>query len=330
MNNIISKSVQKGYPAAVAAPCILGGKLYCLRNDVAPDVLWYNAKLMKQWGYKVPTTYPQYQALSVQIGKQHPGYYAAMLGDDYAVERYLWGSGCPTNDLVGPNKVLIDLNAPSCTRVETMLDALIAAKVASPVGIFDTDAAKIGAKLVMTPGAAWYGVYLFEDTFKVPAGQITATVPLSWPGTVAGTGDEGGGLWSMSSHISGQRQADTATFMEFMASEPGVAGGPHDRLAGLPSRRRSLDCEEHRQLALLRRRQPDRPSDAEGGRRDPSQPRVPPVRRGRPVDRHRYSGARSRQADKRGVVCVPEPTRQQRQAERLHRRDELVPDSGLG
>ena len=234
MNNIISKSVQKGYPAAVAAPCILGGKLYCLRNDVAPDVLWYNAKLMKQWGYKVPTTYPQYQALSVQIGKQHPGYYTAMLGDDYAVERYLWGSGCPTNDLVGPNKVLIDLNAPSCTRVETMLDALIAAKVASPVGIFDTDAAKIGAKLVMTPGAAWYGVYLFEDTFKVPAGQITATVPLSWPGTVAGTGDEGGGLWSMSSHISGQRQADTATFMEFMASAP---AWQVDLTTGLPAYR---------------------------------------------------------------------------------------------
>jgi multiple sugar transport system substrate-binding protein len=63
-------------------------------------------------------------------------------------------------------------------------------------------------------------VYLFEDTFKVPAGQISATDPLSWPGTVAGTGDEGGGLWSMSSHISGQRQADTAKFMEFMAANP--------------------------------------------------------------------------------------------------------------
>ncbi|MDA8291284.1 MAG: carbohydrate ABC transporter substrate-binding protein, partial [Actinomycetota bacterium] len=35
-----------------------------------------------------------------------------------------------------------------------------------------------------------------------------------------GTGDEGGGLWSMSKHISGQRQADTVKFMEFMASSP--------------------------------------------------------------------------------------------------------------
>ena len=220
LTNIISKKVQDGYSSAVAAPCLINGGLYCLRNDVAPDVLWYNTKLMKQFGYTVPTTWPQYEALGIKLGKQHPGYYVAMLGDTYAVERYLWGSGCPTNDLIGPMKVLINLNDPTCTRVENMLDALIAAKVASPVGVFDTDAPKIGSKLLMTPGAAWYGVYEFEATFKVPAGQITATKPLQWPGSPAGTGDEGGGLWSMSSHISGQRQADAALFMEFMASAP--------------------------------------------------------------------------------------------------------------
>ena len=63
-------------------------------------------------GYTVPTTWPQYEALGLKLAKQHPGYYVAMLGDTYAVERYLWGSGCPTNDLIGPNKVLINLNDP--------------------------------------------------------------------------------------------------------------------------------------------------------------------------------------------------------------------------
>ncbi|MDA8291949.1 MAG: ABC transporter substrate-binding protein, partial [Actinomycetota bacterium] len=220
MKSLVSKKIQAGYPASVAAPCLINGGLYCLRNDVAPDVLWYNAKLFKQWGYTPPTTWPQYEALGLKIAKQHPGYYVAMLGDNYAVERYLWSSGCPTNDLLSNNTVKINLNDPTCTRVEKMLDALIKAGVASPVGIFDTAAAKVGAKLVMTPGAAWYGIYLFEDTFKVPAGQITATNPLEWPGSPPGTGDEGGGLWSMSKHISGQRQADTVKFMEFMASSP--------------------------------------------------------------------------------------------------------------
>lgn len=220
LKNLVSKKIQAGYPKSVAAPCLINGGLYCLRNDVAPDVLWYNAKLFKQWGYTPPKTWPQYEALGLKIAKQHPGYYVAMLGDNYAVERYLWSSGCPTNDLTGTNTVKINLNDKTCTRVEKMLDALIKAKVASPVGIFDTAAAKVGAKLVMTPGAAWYGIYLFQDTFKVPAGQITATNPLQWPGSPPGTGDEGGGLWSMSNHITGQRQADAVKFMEFMASSP--------------------------------------------------------------------------------------------------------------
>jgi len=94
-------------------------------------------------GYKVPTTYPQYQALSVQIGKQHPGYYTAMLGDDYASSGTS-GVAVPDQRPRRSEQGTHYLNAPSCTRVETMLDALIAAKVASPVGIFDTDAAKIG------------------------------------------------------------------------------------------------------------------------------------------------------------------------------------------
>ncbi len=218
MNNIIAKSVQNGYPAAVAAPCIIGGKLYCLRNDVAPDVLWYNAKLMKQWGYTVPTTYPQYQALGVKIGKEHPGYYVAMLGDTYAVERYLWGANCPTNDLIGPKKVLIDLNASSCT----------------------------GSRACSTPSSwpRWPpGRYLRHrrgedrlqaghDTAQPGTASTCSRTPSrfrrarSWrrPAAVAGHdgrhGDEGGGLWSMSSHISGQRRTDTALFMQFMAANP--------------------------------------------------------------------------------------------------------------
>jgi ABC-type glycerol-3-phosphate transport system substrate-binding protein len=218
LTNIISKKVQAGYNPVVAAQCMLNGGLYCLRNDDAPDVLWYNATLMKEWGYTVPKTWPQYEALGIEIGKQHPGYYVGELGDTYAVERYLWGSGCPTNDLTGPNKVYINLSAPTCTRAENMIDALQTAKVMSPAGIFDSAGAIAGAKLVMSPGAAWWGVYLFEDTFKVPKGEITATNPLQWPGSPAGTGDEGGGLWSMSSHISGQRQADTALFLQYMAT----------------------------------------------------------------------------------------------------------------
>jgi ABC-type glycerol-3-phosphate transport system substrate-binding protein len=221
LGKVLPKSWVRGYSAAAIAPCMIDGKLQCVRNDAAPDVLWYNAKLFKAWGYKAPTTWPQYQAVSLKIAKQHPGYYTGMLGDAYAPDRYFWASGCPTNDRRSPTQVHINTNDPKCTRVIKMLDSLLAAKVVSPAGIFDTAAAKtVGPKTVMTPGAAWYGDYLFRDTFKVPKGQMTATTPLRWPSDPRTyTGDEGGGLWGVSSHISGQELANTLVFAKFVASD---------------------------------------------------------------------------------------------------------------
>ncbi len=218
---LLPSKVKNGYSKAAIAPCVYGAKWECVRNDDAPDVLWYNAALFKQWGYTPPTTWPQYESLSLEIAKNHPGYYTGMLGDAYAPDRYLWASGCPTNDVVGANVVHINTADPKCTRVETMLDTLLAAKVVSPVGIFDTAAAStVGPKLAMTPGAAWYGVYLFQDTYKIPKGEMTAAAPLKWPGEPIYTGDEGGGMWGASSHISGQVLKNTITFLDFVATDP--------------------------------------------------------------------------------------------------------------
>ena len=220
LTHLVPKSIQNGYAKAAIAPCVINGQLWCLRNDDAADVLWYNAKLFKQWGYTPPKTWPQYEALGLKIAKQHPGYYVGTLGTSYAFDRYFWGSECPANQLVGPNKVLINIKAPDCMRMVNLLDTLLKAKVLSTVGLFTSAmSSKVGPKLVMTPGATWYGVFEFQDAFHVPAGQITAAPPLTWPGQNV-TGDEGGGLWGVSSHISGQLLKNALTFLEFVTTNP--------------------------------------------------------------------------------------------------------------
>ncbi|MFF1875912.1 ABC transporter substrate-binding protein, partial [Kitasatospora herbaricolor] len=55
-------------------PCEFDGHTYCLRNDIAQVVLWYNKALMDKWGYTVPTTWEQYEALGLKVAKEHPGY----------------------------------------------------------------------------------------------------------------------------------------------------------------------------------------------------------------------------------------------------------------
>jgi ABC-type glycerol-3-phosphate transport system substrate-binding protein len=213
--------VVKGYDPAVMAPCEIGGTMRCLRNDAAPDVFWYNATLLKQWGYTVPTTWEEYGALGAQIAKEHPGYVSGFTGDAYAPDRYLWASDCPTNDTVSATKVHINLDDAKCTRAKDLLTTLTGAKALSTDGIFDADAANVGPKMVMSPGAVWWGDYLFNQTWKIPAGTMTAVAPLKWKGeSKPSTGNEGGGLWGMSSHITGKQLANAEIFMKFVVSDP--------------------------------------------------------------------------------------------------------------
>ena len=214
-------SLVAGYTKTALASCFIAGEYQCLRNDAAPDVFWYNAALFKQWGYTVPTTWAEYESLAVKIAQDHPGYISGFTGDAYAPNRYLWASDCPTNVAVNPTTVEINFKDPKCTRAESLLSTLTGAKALSTDGIFDADAANAGQKLAMSPGAVWWGNYLFEQTWKLPKGTMQAAPGLSWPGSsTAQMGDEGGGLWGMSSHIKGKELTNAETFMKFVASNP--------------------------------------------------------------------------------------------------------------
>ncbi|GAA4251847.1 extracellular solute-binding protein [Dactylosporangium darangshiense] len=209
------------YPASVIAQCRIDGRVRCLRNDAAPDVLWYDAELFRQWGYLPPATWEDYERLSLAIAQDHPGYLTGFLGDAYAPDRYLWASGCPTNERISEKQVRIELTDNRCTRIRDLLTRLVDAGAVSPSGIFSPDAAALGRRLAMSPGAVWWGNFLFRDTWKVDPGRITAAAPLRWAGDDApATSSEGGGLWGFSRHITGVQLQNTLTFARFVATDP--------------------------------------------------------------------------------------------------------------
>ncbi len=211
----------KGYDPAVLSFCNFDGKIRCLRNDAAPDVFWYNKAFFDQNGYTVPKTWEEYGDLAVKIAAEHPGKISGFLGDAYAINRYLQAAGCPTNDRVNESTAHIDLSDPKCTKASDLIDKMYKAKALSTQGIFDGDAATEGQNLVMSPGAVWWGNYLFRDTWKIPAGQMSAVAPLAWSGdSKPSAGNEGGGLWGVSSHITGKELENTLTFAKFVATDP--------------------------------------------------------------------------------------------------------------
>lgn len=114
------------------------------------------------------------------------------------------------------------LSDPTCVRATELLTQMYDAGALSTQGIFDGDAAaEAGVNLVMSPGAVWWGNYLFRDTWKIPAGQMSAVAPLMWDGdSEPSTGNEGGGLWGVSSHIKGKQLENALTFATFVATDP--------------------------------------------------------------------------------------------------------------
>ncbi|WP_082582331.1 ABC transporter substrate-binding protein [Aeromicrobium sp. Root236] len=185
--------------------CQIDGGVYCLKNDLAQSVLWYDTKLMDKFGYEVPKTWPEYEALGERVAKEHPGYIVGTAGFKHVYNDFLWSSGCPLQEAVAAKEVRIDTEAEECTRVATMLDNLIDAGSVSREGPFDPGVTKLGqqGKILMLPSAAWYGDFVFkpEGGFHTKPGRLAAAAYPTWPGAKANySGASGGGVYIVSKH----------------------------------------------------------------------------------------------------------------------------------
>ena len=201
---LIPSSVLGGFSSGTLNPCTINGTVYCLRNDIAPVVLWYDAPLMKQWGYAVPTTWAQYEQIGQQVAKHHPGYIVGAAGDTFTPEIFMWASQCQANDVTAIRAVTVNVTSSNCTRMASLLDTLIQDKSMSNLSAFSTgfDKSEKG-KVLMLPGPAWFAGSVFDTSsgLNTPKGQIAAAPMPQWPGTAAPTtGDVGGGTWLLSAH----------------------------------------------------------------------------------------------------------------------------------
>ncbi|MEQ0564497.1 extracellular solute-binding protein [Amycolatopsis sp. NEAU-NG30] len=199
---LIPQSTLDQWAPGANDPCTVEGTLYCLRNDLSQTVLWYNAALMKQWGYQVPATWPEYQALGQRVATEHPGYLVGAAGDTFTPEIYLWAGKCGANRITGPKAVTVNATGPECTRMAALLDTLVKAGSMSTSSVFSSDFAKNSAdKILLMPGPSWYGGALFQGSFKTPAGRVSAAPMPQWPGDPQpSVGNVGGGTWLLSAH----------------------------------------------------------------------------------------------------------------------------------
>jgi ABC-type glycerol-3-phosphate transport system substrate-binding protein len=235
LDDLIPKDVISKWPAPSTAQCTVDGKQYCVQDNVAPVVLWYDKKLMDQFGYTVPKTWQEWATLAQKAATEHPGYIVGNIGDSFSHWIYLWGNQCPLEQLKG-DQLLINSTDSHCTRVATMLDPLIQNGTVPPLSVFTPDFAKkyggADSKVLMMPGPSWYAQAVFDQTLHVPAGQITAAAPLQWEGeTPVTTGQVGGGPWIISRHSANPLAAEDFVVWNTTVFNPSGA----DARPGLPA-----------------------------------------------------------------------------------------------
>lgn len=210
--------------------CKVDGKLYCIQNDLAQDVLWYNKPKMEEFGYTVPTTWEEYRELGEKVAKEHPGYVLGAAGGPTVYYDYLWSSGCPIQEVTSSTQVKIDLTDSRCTRVADVVDPMLENGSLSRLGPFDPDMNKLAksGKLLMMPAASWFAEFVLKaDTgYHLPAGQIAAAPMPTWDGeTTNYSGAQGGGIYLVSQHaknMSGSVDVAewVATNLDYQASAP--------------------------------------------------------------------------------------------------------------
>jgi ABC-type glycerol-3-phosphate transport system substrate-binding protein len=231
----VSSDIQKNFAGLDA--CRINGKLVCLRNDLAQYVLWYNAPLMQQFGYSVPTTWEEYEALGLRVAKEHPGYIIGEFSDAFALDEYFWGGQCPLHQVTG-DTLYTNLSSSKCTRMAQMLDTLLPTGVLSrKAGYFDAGMTTIGNqnKILMLPGPSWMAEALFKGTFyKTSNHQLAAALPLKWQAdTQAYTGALGGAAWTVSNHTKNVQLA--VKFVKWVTTSPTYLGHAANFPAYLPT-----------------------------------------------------------------------------------------------
>jgi len=207
-----------GFTAGANDPMTVDDTVYGLRNDLAPVVLWYNQKLLDEFGYDIPTTWEEYEELSDDLAADHPGYILGSVGDSFVgTYVYYWGAQAPIFQLKG-DTFSTDFSDDHSTRMTDLLDHMIDNGTLIQDSVFSAGFVDYADKLVATPGPAWYSGAVFQnpDNLNVPAGQIGAAAPLYWDGEDKVTGNVGGGVWYASSHS--KNLAAVSDFLEYALS----------------------------------------------------------------------------------------------------------------
>jgi multiple sugar transport system substrate-binding protein len=233
---MLDKAFLDGFTTGALDPVTVDGTVFGLRNDLAPVLFWYNKALLDKFGYDVPKTWEDYQALGDKLAADHPGYFLGSIGDSFEGPYiYYWSGQAPIFQVKG-DAFISNVNDPNATKVTALLDHMLKNGTVTQDSVFGSAFVAKADHLVAIPGPAWYSGALFQNPAGVNAkpGEWAAAAPLHWASGDKVTGNVGGGVWYASSHTASPEAVKT--FLEFVITNDKTAG-----TGGLPAYKAAAD-----------------------------------------------------------------------------------------
>ena len=170
---VIDQEWLDGYTAGALDPVTVDGHVYGVRDNLAPVVFWYNKALFDEFGYDIPETWEDYEALGEKLAAEHPGYILGSIGDPFtAVLTNMWSAQAPIYTVDG-DTFSADFADDHTTRMIDLMDNMFANGSLAIDGLFTPDfPAKYKDKVLGIPGPTWFtGAIIQNPDILAAAGR---------------------------------------------------------------------------------------------------------------------------------------------------------------
>lgn len=209
LQGVIDADILANFYPNANAPCLVNGDLVCLRSDLAHNLIWYDKPAMAEFGYSVPQTWEEFEALGAALAADHAGYYLGSATDPYGLYGMLMAAGC---DMATPvagqdDTLLVNMQTDKCRRAANMIDHMAANGSLIKAGPFDPEFAALAQQglLLAYVGPTWFGEFIIKPSYQVPAGRIAGALPPRWSDEDAPVtwsfGGGGFGIWKDTANV---------------------------------------------------------------------------------------------------------------------------------
>ncbi len=235
---VVDNAILDGYTPGAHGPVTVDGNIYGARDNLAPVLFWYNKELFDKFGYDIPKTWEEYEALGDKVAAEHPGYILGSIGDPFtAVLSNMWSAQAPIYTLDG-NTFSANFSDDHSQRMIALMDHMYANGTLVTEGLFTPDfPAKYKDKVLGIPGPTWFtgGIIQNPGILDAAPGTWGVSNALHWDGEPIATGNVGGGFWYGSSHST--NLAAVGTFLEYAVAGPKSV----QYITGLPAHQATAD-----------------------------------------------------------------------------------------